>query len=150
MSDVDGSADLSGERVQMKRFSVPDFEEPELYYDYNVFISDYEDIEALEKASVHARIALQKVTEEINRVERELAEAKLKKERAYRRIYLASDEKPETARKFRAELKTEKYDDVVIVKEQYKSELSRLANTYRIELQSLQAAGNNLRQQMKL
>lgn len=119
-------------------------------YDYAAQISDYEDLAALAQAINAARVALFKVTEQINRYDRQERAAKLKYERAYRRAYLESMEKTEAMKKMRAELSCEGLENEYIVAEQLKNELNRMSYSLRLELQTLQAIGNNLRQQMKM
>lgn len=119
-------------------------------YDYTKQITDYEDLQQLSGAINAARVALFRVTEQINKYERKEKEAKLRYERAYRRAYLESVEKTEAQKKMRAELACENLENDYIVAEQLKNELSRMSYSLRLELQTLQAVGNNLRQQMKM
>lgn len=120
------------------------------YYDYENEIVDYESLENLNRSVNQARLALFKVADMTNHYERLEKEAKLKYERAYRRAYLSSSEKTETAKKARAELQCEDLENEYISHEQVKTELIRMSNTLRLELQTLQAVGNNLRQQIKM
>lgn len=120
------------------------------FYDYESEIEDYEALEDVTSATNAARLALFRLTEEINQAERLAAQYKLAHDRAYRRYYLASGEvKPDSVRRMRAEMKCERFEDKLIVQEQSKSELSRMANSLRLELQALQGIGNNVRQQMR-
>lgn len=120
------------------------------YYNYENEIVDYESLENLNKSVNQARLALFKVADMTNQYERLEREAKIKYERAYRRAYLSSSEKTETSKKARAELQCEDLENEYISYEQVKTELMRMSNTLRLELQTLQAVGNNLRQQMKM
>lgn len=119
-------------------------------YDYTKQISDYEDLNQLGAATNAARIALFKITEKINQYERKEKTAKLQYDRAYRRAYLSSAEKTESMKRLRAELYCEDLENDYVVAEQLKNELSRMSYSLRLELQTLQAIGNNLRQQMKM
>lgn len=119
-------------------------------YDHSKQIADYEDLHQLGMAITAARVALFSVTQKINVYERKEKEAKIKYDRAYRRAYLKSIEKTEAMKKMRAELACEELENDYIFAEQLKSELNRMAYSLRIELQTLQAIGNNLRQQMKM
>ena len=119
-------------------------------YDYSAQISDYETLQDLGSAINSARVALFRLTEKINEYERREKDAKIKYERSYRRAYLESTEKTEAQKRIRAELKCEELENEYLVAEQMKSELNRTANSLRLELQTLQAVGNNLRQQMKM
>lgn len=129
---------------------LPEFKPKTTYYDYENEIEDYEALEDVTRSINSARLSLFKVTDEINECERRAAQYKLAYERAYRRYYLSSPEiKPDSARRMRAETKCEKFEDKLIVQEQLKSELTRIANALRLELQALQGIGNNVRQQMR-
>ena len=119
-------------------------------YDYSAQISDYEDLVQLGHSITAARVALFKITEKINEYERKEKEARIKYERAYRRAYLESIEKTETLKRHRAELSCEGLENDVVGAEQLKNELIRMSHSLRIELQTLQTVGNNMRQQMKM
>lgn len=119
-------------------------------YDYSKQVNDYEDLMELGQAITAARVALFKVTEQINKVERDEKVHKLKYERLYRREFLSSMEKTEAMKRMRAELACEEVENELVVFEQLKVELNRVSNTLRLELQTLQAIGNNLRQQLKV
>lgn len=119
-------------------------------YDYSKQVNDYKDLMELGQAITAARVALFKVTEQINKVERDEKVHKLKYERLYRREFLSSMEKTEAMKRMRAELACEEVENELVVFEQLKVELNRVSNTLRLELQTLQAIGNNLRQQLKV
>lgn len=119
-------------------------------YDFANQISDYQDLSALGHSITAARIALFRITEKINEYERKEREAKLYYDRAYRRAYLTSIEKTEAQKRMRAELACEDLENAYIAAEQLKSELIRTSHALRLELQTLQTVGNNLRQQMKM
>ena len=119
-------------------------------YDYSQQISDYGTLADLGAAINAARVALFRITDKINEYERKEKEAKMRYDRAYRRAYLASVEKTESQKRLRAELSCEDLENEYVVAEQLKNELNRTAYTLRLELQTLQAIGNNLRQQMKM
>lgn len=120
------------------------------YYDYQSQVVDYESLEHLNTAITAARLALFKVADMINNYERLERESKLSYEREYRRAYLASTEKTDTAKKARAELLCEELENEWLMNEQVRIELVRMSNSLRIDLQTLSAIGNNLRQQMKM
>lgn len=119
-------------------------------YDFSQQISDYETLSDLGAAINAARVALFRLTDKINEYERREKEAKMRYDRAYRRAYLASVEKTEAQKRLRAELACEELENEYVVAEQLKNELNRTAYTLRLELQTMQAIGNNLRQQMKM
>lgn len=120
------------------------------FYDYENQIIDYESLDSLNDSIKSARIALFKLTDAINQYERKEVDAKTEYEREWRRAYMRSNEKTDTARKARADLLCEQFEDPLIVNGQVKTELTRLSNSIRLELQTLQALGNNLRQQLKM
>lgn len=133
-------------------FSVPRFKKWDMTdaYDYDANIIDYESLEALDKTIQNARKSMFILTEKINTFERKEREAKTKYERAYRREYLNSTEKTETAKKARAELKCEELENKWMALEQLKQELLRLSYTMKQEMQILQTIANNMRQQLKI
>lgn len=119
-------------------------------YDYDNNIYDYESMDHVTHAINKARRALFEITNDLNTVEAQHSRAKITHDRAYRRSYLDHHAiKPDSARRMTAEMECEEHEDQVIVYEQRKNELSRLANSMRIELQALQAISNNIRQQTK-
>lgn len=119
-------------------------------YDYENNIIDYEDLQRLDEAIKKTRLALFKATEKINSIERREKLAKTEYMRAYRREYLKSTEKTETAKKARAELKCEELENTWLVMDQVKNEVLRLSYTLKQELQILQTISNNMRQQLKI
>lgn len=119
-------------------------------YDYVAQVEDYEDIADLGQAITSARVALFRITEKINQYERAEQEAKVKYDRTFRRRYIASTEKTEAAKKIRAELYCEDLENDYLAAKQLKDELILASNTLRLELQTLQAIGNNIRQQLKM
>lgn len=132
--------------------TLPDFQNwgTKDVYDYSSQVSDYEDLHQLGEAINAARIALFKITDKINKYDRKAVKAKLAYERSYRREYLSSSERTEAMKRMRAELACEKMENDYIAAEQLKSELQRVSNSIRLELQTMQTIANNLRQQMKM
>lgn len=120
------------------------------HYDYESMIVDYADFDQLTEAINAARIALVEITDKLNSVERKEAAAKTKFERVWRRAYLASTKKTDTAKKSEASMMAEDAEDEVLKYSQAKSEYNRLSSTMRMELQTLQVISNNFRQQMKM
>lgn len=133
-------------------YSAPDFRQIETseYFEYESQVIDYEDLPELNRVINLARIALYKTTVQMNECERLEAAKKLEYDRAHRRAYLSSTEKTETAKKTRADLYTENLENDWIAYKQAKSELMRISNTVRLDLQTLQAISNNMRQQLKM
>lgn len=119
-------------------------------YDFENEITDYESLEDLNRTINQARIALFKTTESINKYDRAESEAKLAYDRAWRREFLKSTAKTETEKRNRASLMCEDLENDWLMQHQIKEELIRLSHTLRLELQTLQALGNNIRQQMKV
>lgn len=147
-SDDDSTADVS----DVVRYTVPKLKSwsSSQLYDYEDIVSDYESIEELNSAINSARKALFNINDKINGAERQERLSKTKYEREHRRAYLGSNEKTESARKARADLLCEELENNVIVYEQVRGELVRMSNAIRLELQTLQALGNNIRQQLKM
>lgn len=119
------------------------------YYKYSDLSVDFEDLNDLNKQITAVNIALFKITEAINKAERKAKDYKIKYERSYRREYMNSQEKTEGAKKVWAELKVEKLENRYMYYEQFASELNRASRTLVQELRSLEAIGNNYRQQIK-
>lgn len=132
--------------------SLPDFKKVSVQklYNYVEQITDYGTLQELSNSINAARMALFKVTEQINHYERLEKESKLQYERAHRRTFMSSTEKTEAMKRARADLMNEELENQYIVNEQIKNELVRLSYSLRLELQTLQGVSNNLRQQMKM
>lgn len=120
------------------------------YYDYSNLSADFEDLQELNKQTAHARIALFKLSQSINKAEHKAKTAKVKYERHYRRKYINSSEKTEAAKKVSAEIQVEHLENDYMYYEQIVIELNRAHYAVRQELAALQAVGNNLRQQIKV
>lgn len=118
-------------------------------YDYTAFVDDYTSLQELGASIAQARMALFTWTEKINNAERMERDARTQYERAFRRAYLLSTEKTETAKKERAALVCEDLENEWIMYDQLKKEFERASAAIRTELQTLQSIGNNLRQQMR-
>jgi hypothetical protein len=119
-------------------------------YDYENEVVDYETLEKLNSTIRQARLALFKTTESINKYDRLETTAKTNYDRAFRREFLSSTAKTEAEKRMRAALKCEDLENDWLVQQQIGEELVRLSHTLRLELQSLQGLGNNIRQQMKV
>ena len=120
-------------------------------YDYAEFAAqDYSSFEKLDVAMSAARRGLFKLTDQINKYEREALAAKKLYDRTVRREYLASVGKTDSERKTRAELKCEALENEWLVKDQLKEELVRASYTLKKEIDTLQVIAHNLRQQMKM
>jgi hypothetical protein len=130
---------------------IPKFRDWEIskYYDYSDLSADFEDLQELNRQTAAARVALFKLSETINKAERKAKQAKVVYERSYRRKYIESSEKTETAKKINAEILVEDLENRYMYFEQLASELNRAHYAVRQELSALQAVGNNLRQQIK-
>lgn len=150
-------SDYDEERVSMDQPGLASINMPKLkkwgissFYDYVNKIVDYESLESLNTNIKAARMALFQTTDAINKYERLETESKTQYNREWRRAYIQSAERTDTAKKTRADLVCETYEDDVIVNGQVKSELLRVSAALRIELNTLEALGNNLRQQLKM
>lgn len=119
-------------------------------YNYEEEIVDYESLEKLNRTINQARLALFKTTESINKYDRLEKNAKLYYERARTRELLKSTAKTAEERRARADLMCEDLENDWLMQQQIREELVRLSHTLRLELQTLQGLGNNIRQQMKV
>lgn len=144
--NIDSSSD-----TKLAEIELPDLLRwsTEKLYNYKENISNY-DLETLGNAINSARLALFRVTDQINKYERLEKLAKVEYDRSMRREYLSSMEKTDSLRRARASLACESLENEFIKNEQMKIELLRLSNSLRLELQTLQSIGNNIRQQMKM
>lgn len=119
-------------------------------YDYENEIGDYESIEQLNSTINQARLALFKTAESINKYERLERSAKAEYERAHRRALLQSTAKTADERRARADLMCENLENELLLHSQIKDELIRFSHSLRLELQTLQTLGNNIRQQLRV
>lgn len=119
-------------------------------YDYESVAASYEGLEELEQAINAARKAMFLLTEKINEYERKEREAKMYYDRSYRQEFMASNEKTDSAKRIRAEIKCEQLENEWAQLDQLKKELIRTAQTLNTEIAMLQTMGHNLRQQMKM
>lgn len=152
MNDFDDSYENNADTYSRASISLPNFKDwsSKKVYDFENEIVDYESLEKLNRTINQARLALFKTTESINRYDRAEAAAKLNYERAHRREFLRSTAKTESEKRQRASLMCEDLENEWLMQQQIKEELIRLSHTLRLELQTLQALGNNIRQQMKV
>lgn len=132
--------------------TVPSYFSPKIdrYYDYDNLVVDYEDFGQLTEATNEARKALFEITSKLNGAERKESETRTKYDRVWRRAYLSSTKKTDTAKKAEASMIAEDAEDDLLKYSQARSEYNRMSNAIRMELQTLQAVGNNFRQQMKM
>ena len=147
MDENDNTLDLTREGIQLPKFKSWKTKD---VYDYENEINDYESIEDLNRTINQARMALFKTTESISRYERAERLAKTEYERAHRRELLRSTAKTVDERRARADLMCEDLENAWLLQSQIKDELVRLSHSLRLELQTLQALGNNIRQQMRV
>lgn len=119
-------------------------------YDYMVAENDYASLEDLNANIANARISLFKVAENMNIADRKSREARVAYERALNREYLKSSGRTAADRKAYASIKCEHLENQCLYYEQAERELGRFMAALRLELQTLQSIGNNLRQQMKM
>jgi len=95
-------------------------------------------------------MGLFRVTDTINYYDREERRLKVIYDRAWRRAYIESNGRTDKERQYRADMVCESMEDDWIVASQLKAELIKVSQTIRMELETLQSIGNNLRQQMKM
>lgn len=129
---------------------IPDFSKWTVKSMYDYTNIDYEDLEELSNGITKARRSLFDLTEKIILCERKEKAAKTMYEREYRRSFLDAKGKTEHEKKERASLVCELLENDWLKYNELKNELVRASNTMRIELQTLQAIGNNIRQQMRV
>lgn len=131
---------------------VPDFKEWSIakYYDYSGIDSDFEDLQELNRQIAAARAAFFKLSNSLNKAERTAREKKVLYERKYRRAYVNSSEKTEGAKRISAEIQVEDLENDYLYYDQIANELNRALGALRQELRSLEVAGNNIRQQIKV
>lgn len=129
---------------KFKNWSVADV------YDFEKEIVDYETLEDLNRTINQARLALFKTGNSISKYERLEKAAKLEYDRARTRELLKSTAKTEGERRARADLQCEDLENEWLMAQQIREELVRFSYTMRLELQTLQGLGNNIRQQMKV
>lgn len=121
-----------------------------LLYNFEDIGADFYDLEKINKEIIAARKSNFRITEEINKAERNLRRAKTMFDRKWKREYLASNHKTETARKAQADIECENEEDSLMYYEQLLNELNRAAFAIRKELEALHSMSHNLRQQMKV
>jgi len=150
MSDDENDEELD-RGVEGYSIEIPKFHDLKIskYYDYSDLSADFHDLHELNKRINAVTVALFKITDTINKAERTAKAAKLKYERKYRRKYLEAQEKTEAAKRVWAEIMVEDLENKYMYYEQLTMELNRASYTLRQELKSLEAIGNNYRQQIK-
>lgn len=119
-------------------------------YDYVSQVVDYEDLEQLGSAINAARLALFQLNDKLNEAERLHKEAEIAYEREWRRQYLNCHEKTEKAKTCYCDIMCENLENDVIATDHVVKQLTRATSILRAELQTLQAVGNNIRQQLKM
>lgn len=119
-------------------------------YNYSEQIADYHSLQELGAAISQARRSLFLLTDKINEYERKARLSKMEYDRTFRKEYLGSTEKTESAKRARAELRCEELENEWVKNDQLKNELIRMSYTMKTELQALQTIANNLRQQLKM
>lgn len=146
-----------GDRQVATPGSPPNFTIPTLrgwsaekFYNYHEQVIDYEDLKRLNESINEARMGLFRVTDTINYYDREERRLKVIYDRAWRRAYIESNGRTDKERQYRADMVCESMEDDWIVASQLKAELIKVSQTIRMELETLQSIGNNLRQQMKM
>lgn len=142
---------LVGVNDSLGTFHVPVYDDASNFYDNLYDLLSYEDL-----ATTNARIQtvvknLHATNEAYKTADQYSVEAHTRFERAYRRFYLDLDEvKPDSARKMRASLKAEDYEDEFLYFEQKKKELAKIADGLRSELKALEILSNNYRRELQV
>lgn len=145
---------MSDEKDDIKdnyKIELPDFRNvPTLkYYNYNDNIKDYSNFESLDKAINEARKSMFHINELLNKSEREAKNADLEYERNFRREFLSSNERTDGAKRARAALVCEKFENKKIMANQYKDELVKMSFLMKTEFQALQIMANNFRAEIR-
>lgn len=127
--------------------STPKLRIPTVEYNIDQYVNSSDNMDNHNRATNAARVALFKVTERLNDAERKMKAAKTEYEREFNRKLLLSTASTSSDRKTEASILTESLYDKYLVWEQLKSEYERHAAVLRVELQTLQGQGNNIRRQ---
>lgn len=132
-------------------FTIPDIKSVTFkkFYDYEAF-SDFDDMLSVNKAIFYAKKGLFQVNAYLAHYEAKVNKAKTIYNRQWRREYLKSNQKTDTARKVNADMQCEELEDDVIVYEQLREDFKKLSYNLKIELQTLQTISSNIRQQMNI
>lgn len=132
-------------------FTVPDIKSVTFkkFYDYELF-ADFDDMISVNKAIFHAKKGLFQVNAYLAHYEAKVNKAKTIYNRQWRREYLKSNQKTDTARKVNADMQCEELEDDVIVFEQLREDFKKLSYNLKIELQTLQTISSNIRQQINI
>lgn len=111
---------------------------------------DYEELHHISKAIAEARVSIFTLTTLGNKYDAKLAKAQATYERAWRREYVKSTAKTDTARKTEADIACEELEDEVIALKQAKNSIKSIMYALKMEMNSLQTLSSNARQQMNL
>lgn len=137
------------EDVDFDDYNLEDILEKERQLDADGQLGDYDDLDSIHRQIQAARIALYRVTIQLNENDRMLTIANIKYKRMYNRIYMDTNG-PSTVRSSYAEIKTESLNNEVSRFADKAKELSRKANFLRDELNILMTLSNDYRQMMKV
>lgn len=124
--------------------------ETEKFYTFEDAGADYNDLNQLNREIYASRKANILLMEETNKAERKHRQSKAIYERKWKRAYLESSYKTDSARKADADIKCEEEENSVIYFEQLVSELKRASYTIRQEMEALSGLSHNVRQQLKV
>lgn len=112
-------------------------------------VGDYNDMAAINQAIDTVRIAMFKINENLRVAEAKVASAKIAYDRNYNRSYiLASDAKTEGVRKAIAQIKSEAYENKLVVRQDIVRELIRRTRLMANELEALKTLSYNVRKEM--
>jgi ribosomal protein L29 len=112
-------------------------------------IGDYNDIITINKAIDKVRIAMFKVNENLRQAEAKVSESKVEYDRRYNRAYILADNaKTSEVRRTIAQIKTEKYENKLIVRQEVVKELVRRTRLMSNELEALKTLSYNVRKEM--
>ena len=112
-------------------------------------IGDYNDMVAINKSIDQVRLAMFKINEKLRIAEEKVSLSKVEYERKYNREYLLADTaKTSEVRRTIAQIKTEKYENKMLVRQEVVKELVRRTRLMASELEALKTLSYNVRKEM--
>jgi hypothetical protein len=112
-------------------------------------VGDYNDMVAINKSIDQVRLAMFKINENLRVAEARAAKSKVEYDRNYNREYILADSaKTSEIRRTIAQIKTEKYENKLIVRQEVVKELVRRIRLMSNELEALKTLSYNVRKEM--
>lgn len=113
-------------------------------------MSDYHTLVECERAMDKCRIAIFELSERLDKAERVCHEAQVLYKRKHNRAYLAAVASTESRRNAIADVMTERYENEVILREQYVKELNRRLRNLFTEMDALKNLAWSIRKEMSV